>query len=451
VRPPLYNFQADAIDRMVAAPRAICLAAEMGLGKTRMAIEGALRVGAQRVLVIAPKIACVVWPVEVERWAPTAQAVLLRPSQAVPRTGTVFAVINYEALPAKTDWILAWVAQWRPDLVILDEAHYLKSHDAKRTKIIYGPRWDGGGGIIQDVKRVWLMSGTPAPNFTSELWTHLHALKPRAIWNANRDRAMNLWEFRRVYSAIQVTQWGERVVGSKNTAALRQACDGFFHRIRTADVLTDLPPIVWSTEPVDAELPAEGVPRILAEALHLGGEDLLDWLRHNEAALSSARRILGMAKVRGAADWIEYFLENNPERSLVVFAHHRDVLSGLAELLHKHQPLLVHGGTSLGQRVTAVQEFQAKKRRLWLGQMQASGTAITLTAASDVLFVELDWTPATVAQAAARTHRIGQGKTVMARALYVPETLDRAISEILFKKAREIRLMFDHNEKEATA
>ena len=193
------------------------------------------------------------------------------------------------------------------------------------------------------------------------------------------------------------------------------------------------------------------LPKALAEAEQLEGDDLLDWLRHSGLELSSVRRLIGMAKIPGAHDWIKYFLENNPDRSLVVFAHHRDVLMLLAGLLHKHQPLVVHGGTPLPQRAAAVERFQAGRRRLWLGQMQASGTAITLTASSDVVFVEQDWTPAVMAQAAARTHRIGQNKAVMARVLFIPSSLDDAIAQILTEKARAIALMFDSKREKETA
>jgi SWI/SNF-related matrix-associated actin-dependent regulator 1 of chromatin subfamily A len=332
-------------------------------------------------------------------------------------------------------------------MIVLDEAHYLKNHDAKRTRLIYGPRCDGINGVVENVPKVVLLSGTPAPNNTAELWPHLRATYPQAIPDLERGRPMNLWQFRARYSVLEQTQYGERVIGSKNTASLRQACAPYFIRIRGADVLKDLPPIVWSTDPVAGEAPP--LPRALQEAAGLEGEQLLQWMQGNDIALATVRRLFGMAKVAGSVEWIDYFLENNPDRSLVVFAHHRDVLLALAGRLQAHQPIVVHGGTPLTHRAAAVEQFQARKGRLWLGQMQASGTAITLTAASDVLFVEQDWTPSTMAQAAARTHRIGQTRPVMARVLYLDDSLDDAISEVLTRKAREIAQMFDHSQKEA--
>jgi hypothetical protein len=119
------------------------------------------------------------------------------------------------------------------------------------------------------------------------------------------------------------------------------------------------------------------------------------------------------------------FLENN-DKSLVLFAHHSEVLQALAGLLHRFEPLVVHGGTPLGQRTWAV---NPDPQAATLDRPdKASGTTIMLTAAADVGFAEQDWVPSTMVQAAARCHRIGQRGTVMARVFYANGTLDRQIS-----------------------
>lgn len=430
---PLYPFQRDTIARLVKGGP-IFVALEMGLGKSRCAIEAAVQLDAQRILVVCPAIGRVSWPVEVAKWAPGALASVLRHSRALRHRSTrEFVVISYDSLSSNREWI-ELLRAWRPEVVILDEAHYLKTSSAKRTRACYGARIDGAGGLIEGAKHVWPMSGTPMLSYSSELWTHLHALKPSF-------QKMREHEFQERYSTFEQTQWGARVNGSKNTAELRAACAGFFHNVRAADVLHDLPPIAWTVEPIEALIPP--VLAGLAEIRDLDDEALLDWLRDHEVALSSARRRLGMAKIKGAAAWAEYFLDNQPTKSLLLFAHHRDVITGLATALKRFNPAVIHGGTPIGQRIWAVNGFQARRTRLFIGQSSAAGTAITLTASHDVAFVEQDWVPSIMAQAAARCHRIGQRQPVMARVLAIYGSLDEIISRVLAAKARQIGVMFN--------
>jgi SNF2 family DNA or RNA helicase len=107
--------------------------------------------------------------------------------------------------------------------------------------------------------------------------------------------------------------------------------------------------------------------------------------------------------------------------------------------------VMICGDTQHKVRVAAVSEFQRPGAgpRLFCGQMLAAGTAITLTEASDVVFIEDDWTPGNMEQAAARADRLGQTRGVVARVLYTPGTKDEAIAKARVRKAREFNLMFN--------
>jgi len=96
---------------------------------------------------------------------------------------------------------------------------------------------------------------------------------------------------------------------------------------------------------------------------------------------------------------------------------------------------LILGGTTEKDRVKAIDDFQTDPNvRLIAAQLTAASTAVTLTAASDVLFLEQSWTPAVNAQAAKRAHRIGQTRPVHVRTLVIANSIDEAVAETLARK-----------------
>jgi SNF2 family DNA or RNA helicase len=90
-------------------------------------------------------------------------------------------------------------------------------------------------------------------------------------------------------------------------------------------------------------------------------------------------------------------------------------------------------------RQTAIDQFQANpKVRVFIGQLQACSTAITLHAANQVVFVEQSWTPSDNAQAAKRCHRIGQKNPVFVRMLGLAKSVDEAVAKVLARKSQMI-------------
>jgi SWI/SNF-related matrix-associated actin-dependent regulator 1 of chromatin subfamily A len=356
---------------------------------------------------------------------------------------------SWNELVRDTTSYLAHVRRWQPDMLVLDEAHYAKDRKAKRTQAVYGHAIDGGSSsLIHGVPMVLALSGTPAPNFTSELWTHLNALAPHTILRAN-GVPLAEHQFRELYSHQKTSNWGYRVVGSKNTEQLRERTRGFFRRLLKEHVLPDLPSLMVVEEPLDVDM--GGIPpefRDPALAGTLSDEELVKWLNDRAPSLAGARRLLGGAKTGPAIAWIEEFLQSS-DRKLVVFAHHLGVIEQIVNSL-KGAAVAVTGATPTKVRQAAVHLFQNDLRvRVFVGQTQASGTGLTLTAAHDVMVLEPDWTPATIAQAIQRTHRIGQKNAVLARMMYAPGTLDEVIGKVMARKTRDLQGLFESRENAA--
>jgi SNF2 family DNA or RNA helicase len=90
-------------------------------------------------------------------------------------------------------------------------------------------------------------------------------------------------------------------------------------------------------------------------------------------------------------------------------------------------------------RADAVFDFQQDGGpRVIVCNIVAGGTGVTLTAASEAVFVELSWVPGENAQAADRIHRIGQGRKTRVRFLALAGTCDEAITATLRTKTKMI-------------
>jgi hypothetical protein len=134
---------------------------------------------------------------------------------------------------------------------------------------------------------------------------------------------------------------------------------------------------------------------------------------------------------------VEHVRDIAEAEKVVVFAHHHDVIDALATELKEYDPVVVDGRVSAEDRHERVQRFQTDPDcRIYIGSITASGVGITLTAASRVVFAELDWVPGNITQAEDRLHRIGQRDTVFVQHLVVDGSLDARMAEVLVEKQR---------------
>jgi len=114
---------------------------------------------------------------------------------------------------------------------------------------------------------------------------------------------------------------------------------------------------------------------------------------------------------------------------VVIFAWHKVVIDNLLEELKGYDPVSITGSTKLEDRQKAVDEFQNGKCRVIIGNIKAMGQGLTLHAAGDVVFLEMDWTPGNNTQAEDRIHRIGQTELCHIHYLVYAETVDAYIAK----------------------
>lgn len=431
---------------------------DMGLGKTAQAIRGADALNIKRILVVCPAVARINWQREVLNW------------QTIPRTTFVIKNIKSD-IPLEADVVIvsydmlanpalrAKVLDLEFGLLIIDEAHALKNRTALRTKAVYGERLNGQGGIISTAERTWILTGTPLPNNASEIYTHLRALASERL--QTQDGRMTYAQFVKYFCVVDILHFGmrtvERIKGNKNTGELRQRLDGFFIRRKKEDVLTQLPALQWGT--IVLEPPKSALKEVMAlektqaisevkavlaaaAASHHNKDGTLadDILRDaNKQALASLRRAVGLAKVEPTVEFITEELENGAAK-IILFCYHREVISQMAERLKAFSPVVITGDTPRNARQKAIDDFQGDtKTRLFIGQITATNSAITLTASDNVLIMEPSWTPAENVQAAARAHRIGQkSSSVLARYVVLAGSIDEDLTRVIIRKSKQI-------------
>jgi len=146
-------------------------------------------------------------------------------------------------------------------------------------------------------------------------------------------------------------------------------------------------------------------------------------------------------KLAESIDWISDFLENGEK--LVVFAVHKFVIEALMQKFGKIA-VKIDGSVSLSERNKAVEAFQGNdKIRLFVGNIKAAGVGLTLTASSNVVFLELPWTPGDLSQAEDRCHRIGQKDSVNIYFLLAPDTIEERLAHILDSKRKVLDAVLD--------
>jgi SWI/SNF-related matrix-associated actin-dependent regulator of chromatin subfamily A-like protein 1 len=333
------------------------------------------------------------------------------------------SALSYEQLVrGGTTMRESWVDQF--DALVLDEAHYLRSMDAKRTKLILGK-----DGWARRMPIVWAASGTPFWKHPGNGWTVLSTMFPRVmIENGLRtysdfmNRFCDYWVDRNGWTHIRA---------AKNVAELRGILEKVMLRREWSDIGLDIPEVMWTEMPVEASSVLDilameqrpemaGIRQALEYNLGISETDFDD-----NGPLASYRRRVGEAKAAVVADMIRDELEGMPGK-VVVFAYHRSVLEILRIALQDFGVVYIDGGTSNKMRDAAVDAFQTQAGvRVFLGQIQATREAITLSAADLAIIVEPDWTGNTNVQAGLRI--LAPGKHAQVRMVSLAGTLDEAI------------------------
>jgi len=455
--------------------KAVLLCDDPGLGKTVQALSAAHALNARRILTVCPAGARLVWEREILKWFPSwHHRIMLIDSMSRARDTValdcpeLFVLLSYDALSRSAGSNQPWslvLSRSRWDLLILDEAHYLKNLSL-RTRAVYGDK-GSTAGIQAACDKIILLTGTPAPNHAGELYHHIRTFWPNVLLVPGRDptaafRQMTEGEFQERFTEYVDTKYGRQITRSKNQSVLREKLKSIVLHRSKAKVLPELPPVV------SQDIPLDMTQRSVSEHLSEASRRFADAFSHNTrlcsddefvaqlrraqsrdlGPLATLRRELGELKVDATADWVTERLECGAQKMLV-FGWHPSVLYHLARRLAAFDPVIITGQTTPAGRANAIDLFQTRATvRVFVGQILAAGTAITLTAASEVAIMEPSWVPGENRQAIDRANRLGQVNSVLASFIYVPGTIDERIMAVFRRKAEDIAQLIPNEERE---
>lgn len=391
--PELYPYQLQGARFLWHRPRAY-LADQYGLGKTVQAVTAAsFMARPRRVVIVCPASAVPMWQQEWEKWD----------GPVVP------TVVSYDKLRRNPK------LAGEPDLVILDEAHYLKNLLAKRSSVAYQ--------LAQEAPQAWLLSATPMPNHPGELWAPIKSLWPEI---AKKAGCATRGQWLRKFSHGYMGDYGWRAMGIKNGAELRKLLAKFVLRRTRDDVKLELPPLRTDIE------------WLAKSEVDAGAIEEYSQLELNETAYTSTlRRVLGKAKAGAIAKRVANELQEGLYDKIVVMYYHKEVGHVLGRQLLPFGIVGFDGSTPTNTRADAVWKFQNHDTaRVMLVQQQAGGVAITLAAAHEIVLVEPSWTPEDNNQAIARIHRISQKEPCRARVFAVSGTIDGAVMRTCVRKTK---------------
>ena len=324
------------------------------------------------------------------------------------------------------------------DIVVADESHYLKTEKAQRTKTALSL-------LDRAIDRRVLMTGTPILNRPIELWTTIRLLDPKG-WKGKRQFFSKYFceghkEYIRVRGGMTREIWVED--GACHIEELNAYLrDNFMIRRRKADILPFLPPKIKQNIEVLVSCSDVTKERKQYERMvkMYGEERALDMLLGDAdgaamTEMAEIRHNIALAKAPKVVEFVRTLLDEDANRKVIIFAHHRDVVNVLKEAFGENAVFIV-GGMSAEDKQKAVDDFQNKKEiRVFIGNMHAAGVGLTLTAADTVVFAELDFTPGVMEQCEDRAHRIGQDhEAVRVFRIVIEGSLDEYLLDILDRK-----------------
>lgn len=439
---PTFEFQ-EAGAAHIARYERHGLHDEMGVGKTAQVIRAMNMIDLRRGMVIAPAMLRENWRGEYRKFSHVGYRVAkgrnVNDFQAWARGRFHIIVTSYELA---TKWADSIYNAGEPiDAIALDEGHYLKNTGSARSQAILGPNLDGEKGLIAWAQQVWHVTGTLLPNDPLDCYTFLRLCHATTL---GKDAFI-----RRYFYSHRSTYGSRQEVRPEMVDELRYLIGNNSIRRTKKEVGLQLPPIFLTTTLVDGDTDAvrqmllqyPGLEQAIVNAVNSGGLSFLD-AQH----ISTLRRLVGEAKAVPYAHMLEEELDASDDKR-VVYGAHRVALRMVRDYLVRKGfgAVLIDGDTPERARNEYVRAFQEDPQcRVFIGNIKAAGTGITLHAACEVDMLESDWTPGGNAQAIMRVHRIGQTRTVRARFITLAKSLDEVVNRIVADKTAAIAEIDGH-------
>ncbi len=453
IRAAPYQHQVEAVDcamKRLGQGGGATLLMEMGTGKslTAIALTGALWNAGhiQRLLIVAPLSILGVWQDEFDKFAAYDYALVVLGGTTARKVDTIrhmngtalqVLVVNYESA-----WRLeSELAKWKPDIIIADEGHKIKTHNIAASKALHR--------LGAKAKYRLLLTGTVITNKPVDVFSQYKFADPSVD-------GPSFYQFRNRY--FDMVGYGNHTPVMKRSmeAEFTERLHSIAFRATKAECL-DLPDTTDIVQRVELEPAAMRtyhqlvkdsytelagdsvtVTNVLTRLLRLsqltggflGGDD------------SAATEQVSSVKLDALADIIESVEQDG--KKLVVIARFIPEIRAIGKLLMKKGIRYAQISGEIKDRDAQVAAFQNDPGvTVFIGQIATAGLGITLTAASTMVFYSLDYSMSNYEQTRARIHRVGQRQPCTYIHLAAKDTVDEKVLQALRDKANLAKALVD--------
>ncbi len=372
----------------------VLLGDEMGLGKTMQAIASFCHLaatGKKYFLVVCPLSVVVNWTREIQSQSQLA-AIEIYGSDRTDEVNqwateggvaiTTFETLNKITIPDNISI----------DMMVVDEAHYIKNPEAIRTRTVLA--------ASRKAKHILLMSGTPLENKVEEMNFLIECLQPQIAFHIKNMK--------------QLTQAEEY---KKSIAPV------YLRRVRE-DVLKELPELIEKEQWCIMNEKERCVYRDSLMEDNFMAARQLSWNMADIQDSTKAQRLMEICNEMKESG-----------RKIIIFSFFKNTLQQVRTLLGECCVGIIDGSLPSQQRQQLIDEFtESKAGSALVCQIQAGGVGLNIQAASVVIFCEPQIKPSMETQAIARAYRMGQMESVIVHRLLMQDTIDERVMDILKNK-----------------
>lgn len=440
----LYSYQEEGVKFLLSRNRCI-LGDQMGLGKSIQSIVAALESGAEKILVVCPASLKINWKKEIEfftndvciidstKWKTAKFTIInydiLKNFHSFPNKNTDESTLNRELVNEKFD------------LIIADEAHYLKSPDAIRSKILN----DLSLNFNIEMK-VWLLTGSPISNKVMDFYNLLRIIKSPIgdNWLYFAKRYCDGKKFVRTLKNGQKKQiWLTN--GASNLEELSNKTKNYILRRLSSEVL-ELPDKIVT--PVYQQLSKNGWNKYneLWENYLVKREEegKTTNISRNLVELGLLRKFIAMEAIPYTIELAENAIQEG--KKVIIFTCFTEELLELQKHFGK-TCVIHHGPMKTIDKQESVDKFQTNdKINVFIGNIKSAGVGITLTVSEVTIFNSYEWSPADNEQAEFRNYRIGQKNKVSIFYQLFEDTISIRVWEMLRDKKINISTVLNEND-----
>lgn len=433
----LYAYQQAGVEAILTQRR-IVLGLQPGLGKTAImqaAIAAEAAQGRKSLVIVPPSLRISPWAQDFAADFPALRVALVAGTKAADFPEDADVIVIGDSILSKR---LVDIQAWGPDNVFVDEAHRFKSRDSQRSKALMGL-----ADTLAPSAIVVCATGTLVSNRVVDVWQPL-----RITGKANATAVSGGFSWTRFmdrWCETEIVWTGSRelrvATGCRDAEGLRSALTSTcFVSVPREDVL-DLPARTTAVRSLVLNGDAAKYRRIEKEFLAWIREAKGDDAYRRAAKAEAITKLMalweqdGLAKVKATVEYVTALVEQDEQ--VVLFAHHRSVVLAIYEALLSAgiRTEGIVGGMTSQAKADVVDAFQAGDVDVIIGNIDAAGTGLTLTASRHAVFAQLPWAPGVYGQACDRVYRIGQERHVTTHVLNMQEGVSEHLWSVLFDKA----------------